>query len=131
VDLAPCLFPYIQPTDPDWRERYEQFNQPGEYHNGGVWPFIGSFHVAACVAAGRTKLAHEKLMALTRLVQPSRDHKVDWGFNEWIKAQTGQPRGCDWQTWSAAMYLYAAQCVESERTPFFDEVREAAPGARE
>lgn len=34
VDLPPCLFPYIWRHDPDWRPRYEQYNRPGEYHNG-------------------------------------------------------------------------------------------------
>jgi hypothetical protein len=31
--------------------------------------------------------------------------------------------GQDWQTWSAALYLYAVNCVEEKRTPFFDEIR--------
>jgi hypothetical protein len=31
--------------------------------------------------------------------------------------------GEDWQTWSAAMYLYAAACVEQRKTPFFEAVR--------
>ena len=31
--------------------------------------------------------------------------------------------GQDWQTWSAAMYLYAVKCVEEKRTPFFEEMR--------
>jgi hypothetical protein len=43
VDLPPCLFPYILRHDPDWRPRYEQYNRPGEYHNGGVWPFVCGF----------------------------------------------------------------------------------------
>lgn len=123
TQLPPCLMPYIQPSDPDWRPRYEQFNLPGDYHNGGVWPFVAAFYVAACVAAEHTRLAGEKFLSLTRLVKPAHQHQVDWGFNEWIKSQTGEPRGCDWQTWSAAMYLYAAHCVETQRTPFFDEMR--------
>jgi hypothetical protein len=45
------LFTY-RPLDPDWRSRYEIYNRPGEYHNGGVWPFILGFYVAAIVAAG-------------------------------------------------------------------------------
>jgi hypothetical protein len=45
------------------------------------------------------------------------------GNNEWLKAQDGMPMGQDWQTWSAALYLYAVKCVEEERTPFFDEIR--------
>jgi hypothetical protein len=123
VDLPPCLLPYIQPGDPDWRERYQRFNRPGNYHNGGVWPFISGFYIAALVAVGRRRLAAERLTALTRLVKPARKARVAFGFNEWIKAQTGRPRGQDWQSWSAAMYLYAAECVEQGRTPFFDEIR--------
>jgi glycogen debranching enzyme len=123
VDLPPCLFPYIRPSDPDWRPRYAQYNAPGEYHNGGVWPFVGGFYVAALVAAGRFRLAEEKLLALTALVQPAREARVAYGFNEWFKAQDGKPRGQDWQTWSAAMFLYAAECVATRRTPFFDEIR--------
>jgi hypothetical protein len=30
--------------------------------------------------------------------------------------------GRDWQTWSAAMYLYAVVCVQQQRTPLFDEL---------
>jgi len=48
---------------------------------------------------------------------------AEFGFNEWIKAQSGEPKGQNWQTWSAAMYLYAAKCVEKKRTPFFDRMR--------
>jgi len=44
-------------------------------------------------------------------------------FNEWIKAQDGKQMGQDWQTWSAAMYLYAAKCVEEKCTPYFDQIR--------
>jgi hypothetical protein len=121
--LPPCLFPYITPADPDWRPRYERYNRPGEYHNGGVWPFVCGFYVAACVAAGRRRLAQRKLLALTELVQPPRARDVSWGFNEWAKAQSGEPAGQDWQTWSAAMYLYAAESVERGCTPFFDEIR--------
>jgi hypothetical protein len=129
VDLPPCLFPYILRRDPDWRPRYEQYNRPGEYHNGGVWPFVCGFYVAACVATGRIGLAKRKLLALTELVKPWHENEAEWGFNEWIKAQTGQPSGRDWQTWSAAMYLYAAECVQQERTPFFGEMRAADPSA--
>ena len=126
LGLPPNYFPYIQPTDPDWHRRYEKFNLPGEYHNGGIWPFACSFYVASIVAAGRYRLAEEKLVALTELVKRAHETDVEWGFNEWFRAQNGQPSGTDWQTWSAAMYLYAAACVEQRRTPFFDEIRNAS-----
>jgi hypothetical protein len=48
---------------------------------------------------------------------------LKFGFNEWLKAQNGKPKGQNWQSWSAALYLYAAKCVEERRTPFFDEIR--------
>jgi hypothetical protein len=123
VDLPPCLFPYIRPGEPDWMKRYEKYNRPGEYHNGGIWPFTCGFYIAALVTAGRYRLAEQKLIALTNLIRRSRVAPVDFGFNEWHRAQDGDPRGEDWQSWSAAMYLYAAYCVEHKKTPFFDEIR--------
>ena len=124
AELPPSLFPFFQPQDPDWRPRYAEYNQPGEYHNGGIWPFICGFYIAALVAAGRLRLAEQKLAALTDLVEKNNGAQVAFGFNEWVRAQDGIASGQDWQTWSASMYLYAAICVEERRTPFFDEIRD-------
>ena len=124
IDMPPNFFPYINPGDPDWRSRYEKFNMPGEYHNGGIWPFICGFYVAALVAAKKFKLAEEKLLTLTKIIKVSATGRTEFGFNEWLKAQDGRPMGQDWQTWSASMYLYAAKCVEEKRTPFFEEMRQ-------
>jgi hypothetical protein len=123
VDLPPNFFPFIKPEDPDWLPRYKLYNNPGEYHNGGIWPFICGIYIAALVAAKRFTLAGEKLIALTHSITISNTGTVNFGFNEWLKAQDGKPMGQDWQTWSAALYLYAAKCVEEKRTPFFDEMR--------
>jgi GH15 family glucan-1,4-alpha-glucosidase len=123
VDLPPNFFPFIRPEDIDWRSRYSIYNNPGDYHNGGIWPFICGFYVAALVAAGKYELAGEKLVVLTQSIKITNNVNLDFGFNEWIKAQDGKPMGQDWQTWSAALYLYAAKCVEEKRTPFFDEMR--------
>jgi hypothetical protein len=124
VDIPPNFFPFIKPEDPDWLPRYEKYNKPGEYHNGGIWPFICGFYVAALVAAGRYRLASEKLLVLTGIVNISNSGSLGFGFNEWIKSQNGMPMGQDWQTWSAALYLYAAKCVQEKRTPFFDKIRD-------
>ena len=123
VDLPPNFFPYVIPEDPDWMPRYAKYNQPGEYHNGGVWPFICGFYVAALVAAGRYKLAEKKLVSLAYLNKLSRVAEVEFGFNEWHRAQDGKPCGQDWQNWSAAMYLYAEWCVRNKKTLFFEEIR--------
>lgn len=141
LDLPPNFFPFTNPEDPDWHSRYNEFNKPGEYHNGGVWPFICGFYIAALVAAKRFALAEEKLIVLTECVKKTNSHTENaqnaplktgfdkdsassqFGFNEWIKAQDGEPKGQNWQTWSAAMYLYAAKCVEEKSTPFFETMR--------
>jgi glycogen debranching enzyme len=123
VDLPPNFFPFVKPEDSEWHTRHAVYNLPGEYHNGGIWPFICGFYLAALVAAKKYRLAEEKLLVLTHCIKKSRSPSVDFGFNEWIKAQNGQAMGQDWQTWSAALYLYAAKCVEEKRTPFFDHIR--------
>ncbi len=124
INLPPNFFPFTKPQDPDWHERYSIYNNPGEYHNGGIWPFICGFYIAALVAAGKIALAGEKLVILTHLIKKSISGDVSFGFNEWIKAQDGLPKGQDWQTWSAALYLYAANCVEENTTLFFDTIRQ-------
>ena len=123
VDLPPNFFPFIRPDDPDWHARYDLYNKPGEYHNGGVWPFVCGVYVAALVAAKKYTLAEKKLLALTELVRAANNTSLAFGFNEWLTPRDGIPRGQDWQTWSAALYLYAAACVAEKRTPVFDEVR--------
>jgi hypothetical protein len=123
-DLPPNFFPFIHPGDKDWLPRYVNFNLPGHYHNGGIWPFICGFYISALVAAKKYKLAENKLVRLTELIRDSREPGCDFGFNEWHKAQDGLPMGEDWQSWSAAMYVYAAHSVTNRSTPFFNEMRD-------
>jgi hypothetical protein len=122
-DLPPCLFPYQRHGDWDYRPRIERLNPPGCYANGGVWPFICGYYIAALVAAGRMDLARKKLMALTELVRRAKNPHLGFGFNEWYQAQDGLPKGNDWQTWSAALYIYAAECVRQGRALLFDEIQ--------
>ncbi|OEY73235.1 amylo-alpha-16-glucosidase [Salegentibacter salarius] len=126
VNLPPNFYPFIKPEDSDWHKRYADYNLPGNYHNGGIWPFICGIYIAALVGAKHFDLAEIKLIELTKLIKRSRTTGLDFGFNEWFRSQNGEPMGQDWQTWSAALYLYAAKCVEEKNTPFFDEIREAS-----
>ncbi|MFC1743656.1 amylo-alpha-1,6-glucosidase [Candidatus Riflebacteria bacterium] len=119
--LPPNFFPYIQPQDPDWIERYADYNPPGEYHNGGIWPFVCGFYIAALVAAGKLKLAEKHLFSLSEILKLAVKKDVSFGFNEWFKAQNGKPMGNDWQSWSAAMFLYAVTCVEKKKVHFFED----------
>ena len=120
VPLPPVLLPYIEPGEDHWRKRYEEFNQPGDYHNGGIWPFTVGLYVVSLIKLGLLNKARQKLEELARLVKKSRKPELEYGFNEWHNAQSGEPSGQDWQTWSAANFLYAVECLEKERALFFD-----------
>ncbi|NPV67087.1 MAG: glycogen debranching protein [Anaerolineae bacterium] len=107
-----ALYPVINPGDRDWRDyfRVRNLNLPHHYHNGGAWPFIGGFYVAALVRAGRLEEARCQLSRLARMNQQG--IRQEWEFNEWFHGQSGRPMGFAGQSWSAAMYLYAVDAVE-------------------
>jgi hypothetical protein len=104
------LAPVIEPGHPDWRDYYGMLNLPHHYHNGGVWPFIGGFYVAALVKAGRLE---EAQCALGRLEALNRAGE----FNEWHHGKTHRPMGVTCQAWSAGMYLFARECVRRSNVP--------------
>ncbi|HET7628123.1 MAG TPA: glycoside hydrolase 100 family protein [Bacillales bacterium] len=115
-----ACYPVIHPGDKDWREYYRvrNLNQPYHYHNGGAWPFIGAFYVAALVQAGRQTEAERQLDKLTEM---NRDGKAKpWEFNEWFHGESGRPMGYGGQSWSAALYLFAADAVKRASVRGFD-----------
>src|SRR5215211_3550229 len=115
-----ALYPPIQPGEKDWREYYRvrNLNQPHHYHNGGAWPFIGGVYVAALVQAGRIEEARCQLDKLTSMVRLGKGE--EWEFNEWFHGLSGRPMGYAGQSWSAAMYIYAADAVEHGRPNIFN-----------
>jgi hypothetical protein len=112
LDLWPLrsLTPVVRPGDADWRNYYGSLNTPHCYHNGGVWPFLGGFYVAALVKTGRHEAAELALKSLAQLNQCGQ-------FNEWHHGETGAPMGAQDQAWSAGMYLFAAECVKRGSVP--------------
>jgi glycogen debranching enzyme len=114
------MHPPIQPGDRDWREYYRtehELNLPDQYHNGGIWPWVGGLYIAALVRAGRMEQAGE---ALGRLALANKQGKErEWEFNEWLHGISGEPRGSADQAWSAGMYIYAYTCVKEGREPVF------------
>jgi glycogen debranching enzyme len=116
-----ALYPPVQPGERDWRDYYRvrNLNQPNHYHNGGAWPFIGGVYVAALVQAGRMDEAHCHLDKLTSMVRLGKGG--EWEFNEWLHGVSGRPMGYGGQSWSAAMYLFAADAVEHGRVHIFNQ----------
>lgn len=118
------LHPIIYPGSKDWREYYRNnnLNMPEQYHNGGIWPFVGGFYVAALVKAGRMAEAErqlERLAAVNRL-----GVEGEWEFNEWCHGRTGRPMGYAHQAWSAGMYVFAYHCVRQGRVPLLGPAME-------
>ena len=104
----------ITKSDPLWRtymQRHRQ-NLEYQYHNGGVWPFIGAFWVMALAGSGRKAEAFAELVKLARL-----NSLHNWEFNEWFHGKTGEPRGMPGQSWNAAMYLLASRSLQEKIFP--------------
>ena len=114
------LHPVIHPGSKDWREYYRNndLNLPDQYHNGGIWPFVGGFYVAVLVKTGRLEEARRQLEKLAEVNRLGVDG--EWEFNEWCHGRTGRPMGYPHQAWSAGMYVYAHRCVAEARAPVFD-----------
>jgi len=109
------LYPPVQAGDPDWRSYYtvNLLNLPGHYHNGGIWPFIGSMWVRFIHRLGLRDVACRELLKLTKANQLGKNQ--DWEFNEWIHSRTGRPMGKAFQAWSASSFIHA--CHELQMSP--------------
>lgn len=102
-----ALYPPIFPGEPDWRPYMAKGRQnfPHQYHNGGIWPFIGGFWVQLLAQT-------DHALAETELGRLAEANKVgDWQFNEYLHGTHGTPMGVPHQSWSMAMYLAAYKAV--------------------
>ncbi|MCS6844827.1 MAG: GH116 family glycosyl hydrolase [Caldilineales bacterium] len=124
-----AIHPPIYPGESNWREYYRSrtLNLPHQYHNGGIWPMIGGFHVAALVRYGWQREAERLLVSLADANRQGMEH--EWEFNEWMHGESGHPMGYAQQGWSAAMFLYAEHAVRTGKLPLFDELLAAKPAA--
>ena len=98
---------------PLWRrymERHQQ-NLVHQYHNGGIWPFVGGFWVLALAQAGRTAQAQQQLAQLAQV-----NALDDWRFTEWFHGRTLEPMGMAGQSWNAACFLLAHRSLTSGKS---------------
>jgi len=91
-----------------WRPYMERHRQNVEYqyHNGGIWPFIGGFWVMALALLGQRPAAERALTELAMVNQLG-----NWEFNEWLHGKSGKPMGMKGQSWNAATFLLARQAL--------------------
>jgi len=98
-----------------WRPymaRHRQ-NLVWQYHNGGIWPMVGGFWIAALAASGRAAQAQAELVKLARVCSLKK-----WSFTEWLHGRTLAPRGMSGQSWNAAAFLMAEHMVATGATLF-------------
>jgi glycogen debranching enzyme len=107
------LYPPVQAGDPEWRSYYtvNLLNLPNHYHNGGLWPFIGSMWVRFIHRLGMPELAQRELVKLAKTCQLGMTYP--WEFNEWHHGVTGRPMGKAYQAWSAAGFIRACHDLEA------------------
>lgn len=101
----------ILKDDALWRiymGRHRQ-NLEYQYHNGGIWPFVGGFWVMALAAAGRKKAAREELAKVAQANAAN-----GWEFNEWFHGQTGVASGMPGQSWNAATFMLARYALQAK-----------------
>ena len=119
----PCkaIWPPLKPGDKEWHSYFEKCDarEPYAYLNGGVWPFIGGFYVAALVKIQQYAKAGQMLEQLA--LANKQGKQKEWEFNEWLHGQTGQPgpNSTPYQAWSAGTFLFAAECVSRQSVPYF------------
>ena len=92
-----------------WRpymERHRQ-NHLHQYHNGGIWPFVGGFWVMALAQLGLQTQAWAQLDALARA-----NADGDWRFTEWFHGRSLAPQGMAGQSWNAATFLLALRTLQ-------------------
>jgi glycogen debranching enzyme len=94
-----------------WRPymaRHQQ-NIVHQYHNGGIWPFVGGFWVMALAKVGLQARAWSELARLAQANEVG-----DWRFTEWFHGRTLAPMGMPGQSWNAATFLLAQRALSGE-----------------
>lgn len=97
-----------------WRSymgRHKQ-NLPHQYHNGGIWPFVGCYWVLALARLGLHDEARQELDRVLAM-----NDADGWRFTEWFHGETLARGGMPGQSWNAAALLLALDAVESLPPP--------------
>lgn len=120
-----AIWPPIKKGDKEWHSYFSKCDArtPLHYLNGGIWPFIGGFYIAALCKLNMYKEAELELKKLAKAnmqTMTTRDLKGKYEFNEWLHGKTGKPKGEPYQGWSAGTYIYAYNCVKQKKAIFFE-----------
>lgn len=110
VYVLPAIWPPFETDSPEWQyiknlSRGKVRNYPFQYHNGGLWPFIGGFW-------GLALQHHTRLKELERLytdrgcgIGKGNTKENSFVIYEFLNGKTGEPGGVKNCAWSAAGIL--------------------------
>lgn len=118
--LIKALYPPIYPGDENWRDYFIDhcLNLPNQYHNGGIWPYLGGFWACALNKIKNKDVAEKVLYKLA--ITNKQGLNEEWEFNEWLHGVTGRPMGAPYQAWSASMYILAYNIIRlNKKIPLF------------
>ena len=104
------LFPIIKEKDKDWRDymKFDNLDYPEQYHNGGIWPYVGSFWSMAIKK-------RKKNYAWLELERVAKENKInDWEFNEWFHGKSGKAMGMKGQSWNAGTFILAYHYLKGD-----------------
>jgi len=115
-----CIYPPIERKSREWHSYFSKClaKDPDSYLNGGIWPFIGGFYVAALVKAGRVEKAERELKQLAAANRLGAE--LEWEFNEWIHPVSQKASGSPYHAWSAGAFLLAFASLEQKKIPILE-----------
>ncbi len=108
IPIVPAFHPVITTVDEAWDDlqmtfQYDFRNRPYEYHNGGLWPFIGGFHAAERAGRGDKDGATRLIRGVHRAnALPYGPDYPEWSFPEFVHGEKHTAGGTASQGWSAA-----------------------------
>lgn len=116
--LLPAFWPVIKSQDEDWKRLQRTFsytfrNNPFEFQNGGRWPMITGFYVAALAKRGKAKLAKQYLKGI-HCANALESESEAWSFPEYVHGKDLTPGGTLHQGWSAAAAIIAEHALMGE-----------------
>ncbi|MAO07549.1 MAG: hypothetical protein CL596_02420 [Alteromonas sp.] len=112
--LVPAFWPMITPESTDWNllEGNYSFafkNQPGDFHNGGVWPvWMGLF----CYALSQNGL-QDKAFKIINAFTDTTVKNPAWDFQEYINPKTLQLGGKTKMGYSASGIVFMKLAMEA------------------